>query len=159
MQPCFVLIATVSMTLQLLDMTVPARQIDEIPMSWQIARAGNPATGDRRCTIVSLGGDVTADLSRGEDSGTASWSLRVGFGNQPGSLRYIRINKRYYTTDEESFHGTEAREIVEQLRLPGEFAFEWAKAPDHAKHPGLFGTGNFAVRAASCEAWVTGSPT
>ena len=88
--------------------TVPPQEISNIPMAWQITQGINPSTGNRHCTVVSLGGDVTAGLSQEENAGPALWSVRVGFGNQPGSLRYIRINRQYYTTDKESFRGKAA---------------------------------------------------
>ena len=86
------------------------------------------------------------------------WTVRVGFDNQPGSLRYLRINRSYYTTTGVVFYGPEADAIVALLKSPGEFAFEWAKRPDYSKQQGLFGNGDFATKAAQCEGWMKGAP-
>ena len=60
--------------------------------------------------------------------------MRVGSDNQPGSLRYLRVNERFFQTDEPNFRGAEAAAIVELLKTPGEFAFEWAQRPDEADY-------------------------
>ena len=133
------------------------RQIDAIPMAWRIDRETGSALGHRSCLVVSLGGDVIARLSKERRAKTAVWSVTIGFDNQPGSLRYLRVNKTIHQTDKDSFRGTEAKEIVELLKSPGEFAFEWAKRPDYAKRPGLFGTGDFAAKAAECQRWMMGT--
>ena len=131
--------------------------VTAIPMTWYITRDMDPEAGQRSCAVTSLGRDVTARLTEAPEVDKPAWSVRVGFDNQPGSLRYLRINDAYYTTDQESFTGAEAEEIVRRLKSPGEFAFEWAKRPDHAKRPGLFGTGDFAAKAAECERWIAGT--
>ena len=135
----------------------PLRRIDAIPMAWRIDRESGAASGHKSCSVISLGGDVTARLSKDRRAKTAAWSVTVGFDNQPGSLRYLRINKTIYQTDKDSFRGSEAAEIVARLKSPGEFAFEWAKRPDYVKRPGLFGTGGFAAKAAECERWMKGT--
>ena len=128
-----------------------------IPMAWRIDREIDPVSGDRICTVVSLGGDVSARLLKKRQAKAVGWSVRVGWDNQPGSLRYLRVNKRYFQTDEQDFRGAEADGIVALLKSPGEFAFEWEQRPDRAKRPGLFGTGDFATRAAECEDWIAGT--
>ncbi len=133
------------------------RQIAGVPMAWRIERAPDPASGDKSCFVISSGGDVRARLFKERQAKAAAWSLHVGFDNQPGSLRYLRIGKRYFQSAEESFRGAEAEEIVERLKSPGEFVFEWAQRPDHAKRGGLYGTGDFAAKAAACEAWMKGT--
>ncbi len=138
------------------------RQIAGIPMAWRIERVTDPASGDKSCSVISIGGDVSARLFKERRGKAAAWSLSVGFANQPGSLRYLRIGKRYFQSAEASFRGAEAEEIVERLKLPGEFVFEWAQRPDHAnrggaKRGGLYGTGDFAAKAAACEAWMKGT--
>lgn len=132
------------------------RQIDAIPMIWRIDREIGSASGHKSCFVVSLGRDVIVRLFK-ETHARTTWTVRVGFDNQPGSIRYLRINKRYFQTDQPSFRGAEAEEIVAFLKLPGEFAFEWAQRPNDAKRPGLFGTGNFAAKLAECERWITGT--
>jgi hypothetical protein len=134
----------------------PLRQVTAIPMTWRIERGIEAASAQKACTIVSLGGDVRVQMFEQDQAKVASWSVRVGFDNQPGSLRYLRVNRKIFQTDQESFAGDEARKIVEGLKSPGEFAFEWAKRPDSAKRPGLFGTGDFAVKFAECEGWMQG---
>ncbi len=134
-----------------------ARQIAAIPMSWAVERGVDSGTGDRICLVVSRGGHVTARLALESGAVTAAWSVIVGRGNSPGSLRYLRIGKAIYTSDRPSFSGGEAKEIVARLGSPGEFAFEWARAPNHAKRGGLFGTGDFAAKAAKCEGWIRGA--
>ncbi len=133
------------------------RQIAAIPMAWRIERVVGPESGDKSCFVISSGGDVRARLFKERRAKAAAWSLRVGFANQPGSLRYLRIGKRYFQSAEESFRGAEAEEIVERLKSPGEFVIEWAQRPDHAKRGGLYGTGDFAAKAAACEAWMKGT--
>ncbi len=133
------------------------RHIAGIPMAWRIERLADPASGGKSCAVISIGGDLRARLFRERRAEAAAWSLSVGFDNQPGSLRYLRIGKRYFQSAEESFRGAEAEEIVERLKSPGEFVFEWAQRPDYAKRGGLYGTGDFAAKAAACEAWMKGT--
>ena len=104
--------------------------------------------------MISWGGDVIVRLHKSSQATAATWSVMIGADSQPGSVRYLRVNRKYFTTAEQGFRGTEAAEIVTLLKSPGEFAFEWAKWPDQAKQGGLFGTGDFAAKAAACERWV-----
>ena len=129
-------------------------QIDVIPMAWRVDRETDVASGDRSCFLTSWGGDVIVRLHKPRKAKAAMWSVMIGFDSQPGSVRYLRINRKYFTTAEQDFRGAEADEIVKLLKSPGEFAFEWAKRPDHSKRQGLFGTGDFAAKAAECERWV-----
>ena len=129
-------------------------QIDVIPMAWRVDREDGAESGDRSCFLISWGGDVIVRLHKPRNAEAATWSVMIGFDSQPGSVRYLRINRKYFTTAEQGFRGTEADEIVQLLKSPGEFAFEWAKWPDHSKRGGLFGTGDFAAKAAECERWV-----
>ncbi len=133
------------------------RHIAAVPMTWHIERNTGSASGQRLCSVISLGGDVSARLLKEGPAGDAAWSVAVGFDSQPGSLGYLRVNRKYYTTDKPSFRGAEAAEIVALLKSPGEFVFEWAQRPDHAKRGGLFGTGDFAAKAATCELWIDGT--
>ncbi len=133
------------------------RQIAGVPMAWRIERVADPASGDKTCLVISMGGEVRARLSEEGRAKAAAWSLSVGFDNQPGSLRYLRIGKRYFQNAEESFRGAEAEEIVARLKRPGDFVFEWAQRPGHTKRGGLYGTGDFAAKAAACEAWMKGT--
>ncbi len=129
-------------------------RIDVIPMAWRVDRKDDAASGDRSCFLISWGGDVIVRLHKPRQATAATWSVMIGADSQPGSVRYLRINRKYFTTAEQGFRGAEADEIVQLLKSPGEFAFEWAKWPDHSKQGGLFGTGNFAAKAAECERWV-----
>ncbi len=81
------------------------RQIATIPMAWRIERVADPASGDKTCLVISMGGEVRARLSEEGRAKAAAWSLSVGFDNQPGSLRYLRIGKRYFQNAEDSFRG------------------------------------------------------
>ncbi len=129
-------------------------QIDVIAMAWRVDRETDAASGDRSCFVISWGGDVIVRLHKLRQAKAATWSVMIGFDSQPGSVRYLRINRKYFTTAEQGFRGTEADEIVKLLKSPGEFAFEWAKWPDHSKRLGLYGTGDFAAKAAEYELWV-----
>ncbi len=134
--------------------------IAALPMAWGVERELGPGPGARACVVVSLGGEVRARLAEPEEGGPGgsgpAWTVGVGVGNQPGSLRYLRVGKRIFQTAEERFEGAEAAEIVARLKLPGVFVLEWAARPDGAKRGGLYATGNFAERAESCETWMTG---
>jgi hypothetical protein len=132
------------------------RQISAIPMYWRIERRIDPDSGDRSCSVISRGDNVTVRLLKQQQVTIATWSVLVGFDNHPGSLRYLRINRNYYQTSEQGFRGPQATEIVDLMKSPGVIAFEWGKRPDYSKRQGLFGTGNFAARAAECEDWVLG---
>jgi hypothetical protein len=127
-----------------------------LPMAWRVERELGAGPGGRACAVVSLGGELRARLAEPEDGGAAAWAVRVGVGNQPGSLRYLRVGKRIFQTAEARFEGAEAAEIVARLKLPGRFVLEWAARPDGAKRGGLYATGNFAERAEACETWMTG---
>ena len=133
-------------------------QAAALPMAWRMEQASDPDTGARHCAVVTLGRNVMAVLSRGGEAGAAVWAVTVGAGNEPNSIRYLRVDDAIFQTTEPAFLGAEADDIVTRLKRAGEFAFEWARAPGHTKQPGLFGAGNFAARAADCEAWVGGTP-
>ena len=152
-----VLMAPTVMALPDVDRADPLHQIRGLPMAWRIDREIDPVTGDRSCAVISFGGHVSARLVKERRAKTASWSVRVGRDNQPGSLRYLRIDRRYFQTDEPDFRGAEADAIVGLLKSPGEFVYEWGQRPDYAKRTGLFGTGDFAARAAECERWIDGT--
>lgn len=134
----------------------PPREISALQMVWQVERNAGSASGTRSCAVISRGGDVVARLGDLRQGPPPAWSVVVGFDNEPGSLRYLRINDSYFTSDKPSFHGSEADAIVALLKGPGVFAFEWARRPDYAKRQGLFGTGDFAAKAAACEDWMKG---
>lgn len=138
------------------DRASSLRHIASAPMTWRIDREIGSESGRKTCFVFSRGGDVIVRLSKDRQAKTATWSVLIGFDNQPGSLRYVRINRKFYTTDKQSFRGPEANEIVELLKLPGELAFEWFKSPDYSKRQGLFGTGDFAGKAAECDRWMNG---
>ncbi len=131
-----------------------------LPMAWRVAREPGDGPGGRACAVVALTGEVRARLAEPEGGGPGesvpAWAVRVGVGNQPGSLRYLRIGKRIFQTDRARFEGAEAAEIVARLKLPGRFVLEWAASPDGAKRGGLYQTGNFAERAENCETWMAG---
>lgn len=128
-----------------------------IPMSWRVERVIDPDSGLKTCRVVSLGGDVIARLSRERGQGReAVWSVLVGVDNRPGSLRYLRIEEKIFQTAEASFRGAAAADIVARLKAPATFVFEWIQDFDEAKRGGLFGAGDFAAKAADCEAWLLG---
>ena len=128
------------------------RSVAAIAMTWRIDR--EVGADDRSCFLIARGGDVVVRLYLGRDAAAAVWSVLVGFESQPGTVRYLRINKTYFTTAEAGFRDAEAETIVGLLKAPGEFAFEWFKWPNAAKQVGLYGTGDFAAKAAACEAWI-----
>ena len=123
-----------------------------LPMAWRVEQEPGIGPGGRSCSVVALTGELRARLA---ELGL-TWSVRVGVGNQPGSLRYLRLGKRIFQTDKDRFEDAEAAEIVARLKRPGEFVLEWAAGPDGAKRGGLYATGNFAARAETCEIWLTG---
>ena len=137
-------------------LAVAGQQAAAIPMAWRVERASDPAMGGRSCALVATFGAVTARLATTPGAPQPDWSVTIGFDNQPGSLRYLRVDEAIFTSARERFEGAEAAEIVAHLKAPGEFAFEWAKRPDFAKQQGLFGTGDFAAKAAQCEDWIKG---
>ena len=143
--------------LLLVSLLLPAAAL---PMAWRVARESGDGPGGRACAVISLGGELRARLAEPEDGSpgesVAAWAVRVGVGNQPGSLRYLRIGTRIFQTDRARFEGAEAAEIVARLKRPGVFVLEWAARPDGAKRGGLYQTGNFAERAQACEAWIAG---
>lgn len=151
-------VATAAMAPPDADRAGSLRHIDAIEMVWRVDREIDPASGRKSCFVVSLGRDVVVRLSKERQAKTATWSVFVGFDNQPGSIRYLRINRRIFQTAEGNFHDSDANDIVELLKSPGELAFEWGKRPDYAKRQGLFGTGDFAAKAAECERWMNGTP-
>lgn len=134
-----------------------AHEIETIPMAWRVDQRSLRAPVRKSCGVVSRGGNVTARLAAARADGTPVWSVRVGYDNAPGSVRYLRIDRAYFTSDQESFRGREAAEIVARLKAPGVFAFEWAARANHAKRGGLFATGDFAAKAAMCERWMGGT--
>ncbi len=156
--PRRIALAAVLLVAGLLYQASPAAAM--IAMSWSLESRVDPATGDKSCLITSLGGDITARLSLDKDY-TTIWSVMVGFDNQPGSVRYLRIDGEVFQNAEASFQGDVAVDIVARLitPTPGLFVFEWIKGPNEAKRGGLYGAGNFAAKASLCEAWLWGSST
>ncbi len=123
-----------------------------LPMAWRVERVLGDGPGERSCSVVALTGELRARLAEPD----LAWAVRVGVGNQPGSLRYLRVGKRIFQTAEARFEGAEAAEIVARLKLPDVFVLEWAVGPEGAKRGGLYATGNFAASAETCEAWIAG---
>ncbi len=136
---------------------VALRQAAAVPMTWQVERQTGAHAGRKSCVVFSLGRDVIARLLEDPRTKLPAWSVLVGFDGQPGSVRYLRINRKFYQTDKPGFRGDEAAEIVARLKAPGEVVYEWAKRPDYAKRGGLFTTGDFAAKAADCEDWMSGT--
>ncbi|MFQ5466530.1 MAG: hypothetical protein ACE5DS_00180 [Kiloniellaceae bacterium] len=134
-----------------------AHEIAAIPMTWRVDQRPPRVPEHKSCGVVSRGGNVTARLTAAGAGGPPVWSVRVGYHNSPNSLRYLRVGRAYFTSDQESFRGREAAEIVTRLKAPGVVAFEWAARPSHAKRGGLFATGDFAAKAAMCERWMGGT--
>lgn len=126
---------------------------EPLAMPWQVERGG------AACFVVSAGGDLAVRFERDPASGGARPSVRVGARAQPGSLRYLRVDRRIYQSDRPSFRGAEAAAIVAGLKQPTVFVFEWLEGPSHAKRGGLFATGGFAAAAAACERAVEAPPT
>ncbi len=125
-----------------------------LSMAWRIERRTDLASGDKTCTVLSIGKSVVVRFIRQPVTGRSSVSVWIGSNNQPGSLRYLRIGRKIFQTDQDRFIGPEAADIVKRLKLPGELAFEWARRPDYAKRQGLFGTGDFGARADECLHWL-----
>ncbi len=123
-----------------------------LPMAWRVEREQGDGPGGRSCSVVALTGELRARLAEPD----LAWSVRVGVGNQPGSLRYLRVGKRIFQTAEPHFDCAQAAEIVARLKLPEVFVLEWAAGSEGAKRGGLYATGNFAERAETCETWMTG---
>ena len=101
----------------LLSQASPAAAM--IAMSWSLESRVDPATGDKSCLITSLGGDITARLSLDSQAKTMTWSVMIGFGNQPGSVRYLRIDGEVFQNAEASFQGDVADDIVARLIFAG----------------------------------------
>ncbi len=141
--------------LLLVSLLVP---VAALPMAWRVERELGPGPGVRACVVIGLTGELRARLAEPEEGGAPAWTVRVGVGNRPGSLRYLRVGKRIFQTAEARFEGAEAAEIVVRLKLPDVFVLEWAARPDGAKRGGLYATGNFAEAAETCETWMTGRP-
>ena len=133
------------------------RQVAALPMTWQVERESGTEAGRKSCAVVSLGRNVIARLLEDPRTKLPAWSVQIGFDGQPGSVRYLRINRKIYQTDQPGFLGRDAARIVARLKTPGEVVYEWAKRPDDAKRGGLFATGDFAAKAADCEDWMTGT--
>ncbi|MFP6740882.1 MAG: hypothetical protein VCD33_04510 [Alphaproteobacteria bacterium] len=128
-----------------------------LPMAWRVERARDSETGARHCAVIAFGRNVVAVMSKDADAGPAAWTVVVGSNNDDDSIRYLRVDDAIFQTTAPAFVGVEASAIVQRLKRSSEFAFEWASAPDGAKRPGLFGTGDFAARAADCEIWMDGT--
>ncbi len=123
-----------------------------LPMAWRVEHEAGDGPGRRSCSVVAMTGELRARLAEPD----LAWTVRVGVGNQPGSLRYLRLGKRIFQTAGARFEGAEAAEIVARLKLPEVFVLEWAASPDGAKRGGLYATGNFAEGAETCENWMAG---
>ena len=130
--------------------------VGALPMAWRVERQTLFGSGGKACVVVSIRKNVTVRFFKKQTAARTSVSVRIGFDNQPASLRYLRVNRKVFQSDKSSFVGSVANDIVEQLKLPGVFAFEWAKRPDFGKRQGLFGTGDFAARAEECLSWLAG---
>ncbi len=135
--------------LLLVSLLLPAAAL---PMAWRVEREPGDGPDERSCSVVALTGELRARLAEQDHA----WTVRIGVGNQPGSLRYLRVGKRIFQTAEARFEGAEAAEIVARLKIPEVFVLEWAAGSGGAKRGGLYATGNFAERAETCETWITG---
>lgn len=127
-----------------------------LDMTWHMERHVSLSSGDRVCRIVSIDGAVNLLMTSGRSDPQPVITVHVGSGSRPGSLRYLRVNGAIFQTAGDAFAGAEAAAILEALKAPGEFAYEWEPEPGRVKRAGLFGTGNFAERAAQCADWLAG---
>ncbi len=150
--PKFALAAALAVAVLLTQAPRPAAMIS---MSWRVVSNIDQDSGEKTCRVISLGDDVTARLSLKSSGGEPVWSVTVGFDNQPGSLRYLRIKRELYQTDKPLFSGSDAAAIVALLKTPGDFVYEWIMSPNETKRGALYGNGNFAAKAALCEAWLS----
>lgn len=123
-------------------------------MTWHVERHVSLSSGERVCRIVSVDGVVNLVVTTTRSDPRAVITVHVGSGDRPGSLRYLRVNEAMFQTAGDAFAGAEAAEIFEALKSPGEFAYEWEPQPGRVKQAGLFGTGDFAERAAQCADWL-----
>ncbi len=130
--------------------------IKAIPMTWRIDRRAAGSDDMKSCILATWRGAVTLRLQA--VGAGAVWTVTIGVDSEPKSLRYLRVNRKIFTSQDPSFVGGEAADIVARLKEPGEIAFEWAERGTHAKRQGLVGIGDFAVKAAACETWVKGAP-
>ena len=148
MQPVFGLVLMLSVPNTVDAAVVLARGV---AMEWTLQLLLSP--NHRTCRISSTRGNVRIEMAADR------LSVWVGIDNQPGSLRYLRINRDMFVSSDDRFSGDEAARIVERLRRPGEVSFEWAARPNWAKRQGLFKTGNFATRLEACKSWLGGIQT
>ena len=122
------------------------------------AEAAVPAAAQVFAMLQAGAPMATVDLDvLDRDNGDLYWERSDRFDTvldltfaRPGLDALCRVMEGWIA----HFRGAEAEEIVRVLKSPGEFAFEWAKRPDGAKRGGLYGTGDFAAKAATCERWV-----
>ena len=131
--PRRIALAAVLLAAGLLYQVSPAAAM--IAMSWSLESRVDPATGDKSCLITSLGGDITARLSLDKDY-TTIWSVMIGFDNQPGSVRYLRIDGEVFQNAEASFQGDVAVDIVARLITPTPgFRMDRGPQRDPARRP------------------------
>jgi hypothetical protein len=64
-----------------------SREIDVILMTWRVERERDTASGERICTQISWGRDVSLRLHKPNRAKAPVWSVTVGFDNQPRSVR------------------------------------------------------------------------
>ncbi len=124
--------------------------------AWTVERAKLPR-GGKACVVVSTGHHVRVVLLRITAVSRTQVHVKVGFENQPGSLRYLRVGRKIFQTARDRFTGREAAYIVKQLQMSSEFAFEWFRRPDFAKQNGLYQSGEFAKGLSSCRGWIAGT--
>ena len=140
--PRFALAAVLAVAVLLIHMP---RSAAIISMSWRLESMVDANSGEKICRVISLGDDVTARLNENPDGVEAAWSVMVGVDNQPGSVRYLRINRKIFQTAEPSFVGDDAADIVALLKDPGDFVYEWIKGPEETKRGALYSIGDFAA--------------
>lgn len=128
---------------------------DAAQAGWTTERAVLPG-GGRACTVISTRGDLRTRVEQHSGLARLVMHVKVGRNNQPGSLSYLRIDRRMYQTDEERFTGAEAEDIIGRLATSDEFVVEWFRR-GFAKRGGLYRTGRFGEAMRACRAWVTGT--
>ena len=90
-----------------------------------------------------------------EANGRTFWAVAIGYSNEPGSPRYLKIDQRRFYTTEDWFSPGDSDEIVFALSKGETAAIEWTHWPDLQVRREQIALAGFAGAASKCEKELT----
>ena len=116
---------------------------------WKTTVDKSEASGISYCSIDTGSGLIVALVM--EDDGPTRWAVSIGYSNEPGSPRYLKVDQRRFYTTKDWFSPGDSDEIVFALSKGETAAIEWTHWPDLQVRREKIALTGFAGAASKCE--------